>query len=445
MSLPASLEADLANTALSTARSRALKQQASRTELLKSTDVTVLKNALKQAWAQVDELSTAHVAVKKSTVTEQSSAPKRGTMISGRYAKLHAEEDVSNPQQDPDFRRLSQEAREQRATAATDGIFSLFARIDTDHSGSIDAEEIHEALSTDKGLRARFAKAVGMTADAALEKIERAVVGQMDEDWDGKISPMEFFNILEGKKKFELISAQEKEARRLKGAAARARQHTADGGGFQGLTAEEALRIGEAAMHVGSAAAVEVSINKESEPTKFHDGVYFMTNKEAGEERAKRMAEYRQLEHDEYTYKNDFKGLTAEEALKIGEASRHYGKGVKMEYGAANQESDPTKFDDGAYYATNKEAGDARAKRIEEIHQLEHDEYTYKNDFKGLTAEEAAARGAEAQRIAAEKPGESFTVTLDSEADVKKATKMKERMAKRLAAREAARKAKAAR
>jgi len=31
-----------------------------------------------------------------------------------------------------------------------------------------------------------------MKADDALEKIEKAVVGQMDEDWDGQISAQEF-------------------------------------------------------------------------------------------------------------------------------------------------------------------------------------------------------------------------------------------------------------
>jgi len=111
-----------------------------------------------------------------------------------------------------------------------------------------------------------------------------------------------------------------------------------------------------------------------------------------------------------------------------------------MDYSlGSNQESEPSRFADGAYYQTNKEAGEGRAARIEEIRQLEHDEYTYKNDFKGLDAAEAARVGAEAARIAEEKPGESFTVSLDSEEDIKKAAKMKARMAKRLAAREAAR------
>jgi len=166
-------------------------------------------------------------------------------------------------------------------------------------SGGIDAEELHLALSTDKGLRNRFAKAVGMSAEDALEKIEKAVVGQMDEDWDGTISAMEFYNMLEGKKEWgKRISPEEREARRLRGAATRADRRRRDHGGFAGLSAEEALKVGQAAMHVGSAAAVEVSFQKESEPTKFHDGVYYMTNAAAGAERAARMAEYRQHEHD---------------------------------------------------------------------------------------------------------------------------------------------------
>ena len=76
------------------------------------------------------------------------------------------------------------------------------------------------------------------------------------------------------------ISTEEREARRLRGAAVRARQHNEEGGGFQGLTEEEALAAGEAAMHTGSAAAVSISFQRESEPTKFSDGAYYYENEE---------------------------------------------------------------------------------------------------------------------------------------------------------------------
>jgi len=82
-----------------------------------------------------------------------------------------------------------------------------------------------------------------------------------------------------------MISAKERESRRLAGAAARAKQYNADNGGFQGLTAAEALAVGNAAMHTGSAAVETVSFNRESEPTKFSDGAYYYTNKEALKER----------------------------------------------------------------------------------------------------------------------------------------------------------------
>lgn len=231
------------------------------------------------------------------------------------------------------------------------------------------------------------------------------------------------------------ITSEEREQRRLAGAAARAQQRAIDGGGFQGLSAEEALRVGEAAAHVGSAAAVSMSFQKESDPTKFADGAYYVTNPEAREARRLREAEIRQLEHDEYTYKEDFKGLSAEEALKVGEASRHYGKGVALHYeGTQNQESRPEAFADGAHYSTDAEAAAQRAARIEEIHELEHEEY-YKEDFKGLDNSEAERIGAEAARIAAEKPAEMLSVELDDEATRKKKEKMKARMEKRLAAR----------
>lgn len=88
-----------------------------------------------------------------------------------------------------------------------------------------------------------------------------------------------------------------------------------------------------------------------------------------------------------------FEGLSYEEALEAGKRAKHYGDvlGAKRwtavydDYGPANVESEPTKFSDGSYWATDADAKQLRDKREAEIRQLEHDEYTYKEDFKGLS------------------------------------------------------------
>ena len=57
------------------------------------------------------------------------------------------------------------------------------------------------------------------------------------------------------------------------------------------------------------------------------------------------------------------------------------------------KESDPTIFAGGAHYVTDAEAKAARAEVDKGIRQQEMDEYLYKEQFKGLSAEEALAAG----------------------------------------------------
>ena len=79
----------------------------------------------------------------------------------------------------------------------------------------------------------------------------------MDEDWDGKISSVEFERILTGRTDWgETITEEEREVRRLAGAAARSKQKNKDEGGFQGLTEQEALEIGNRAKHYGDVIGV---------------------------------------------------------------------------------------------------------------------------------------------------------------------------------------------
>ena len=159
------------------------KEASARSKILESTDIEALKQELKKVWATVDQLEAE--AKNRST---RKAVPAR---TQGSLPPTDPE-DASNPDQMEDFRRISREAENEKKAASVEGLFSLFARIDKDRSGKIDAEELHDALSTDANLQKRFATVVGMSADEALEKIERAAVAQIDENWDGGISSVEF-------------------------------------------------------------------------------------------------------------------------------------------------------------------------------------------------------------------------------------------------------------
>ena len=105
------------------------------------------------------------------------------------------------------------------------------------------------------------------------------------------------------------------EDRRLAGAKERAEIRKNDAGGFAGLTdASEALAIGEAAQGFTEA---EKKAFAESNPAAFPGGAHYVTDASAAAERAEADAIIRKQEEEEYLYKERFKGLDADEALKV--------------------------------------------------------------------------------------------------------------------------------
>ena len=108
------------------------------------------------------------------------------------------------------------------------------------------------------------------------------------------------------------------EVRRLNGAAERAERNRIEHGGFAGLTdASEALAIGEKAQ---SYAPAELRAFAESDPTIFAGGAHYVTDAEARAARAETDAAIRLQEEEEFLYKERFKGLSADEGLKVGES-----------------------------------------------------------------------------------------------------------------------------
>ena len=103
------------------------------------------------------------------------------------------------------------------------------------------------------------------------------------------------------------------------------------------------------------------------------------------------------------------------------------------------------RFGGGARYL-DPAAAAARAEDEKVIRQMEHDEYTYKEDFKGLDEGEALKRGQEAQKIAAEKPGEALEIQLEDAATTAQMKGKREAMQARMKAKmEARQKARTAR
>mmetsp|Transcript_44231 Transcript_44231/g.116232 ORF Transcript_44231/g.116232 Transcript_44231/m.116232 type:complete len:353 (+) Transcript_44231:62-1120(+) len=204
------------------------------------------------------------------------------------------------------------------------GIFTLFTKVDTNKSGLIDAGELHAILDQSPLLRRRMCLVTGLppTHVGTTNDLVQAVMAKADLNQDGGLSAAEMERLVRGwdAAAFEKVAnfREGDEQRRLAGAAERAQIACQDGGGFSGLTdAEEAKRIGDAAL---SYTPEERSVFAESDPTVFPGGSHYVTDETAKIERAAVDAAIRQAEHDEYLYKEQFKGLSADEALHVGES-----------------------------------------------------------------------------------------------------------------------------
>ena len=167
-----------------------------------------------------------------------------------------------------------------------------------------------------------------------VEGIIAAAVGACDMNGNGQLEAAELERLLRGwqheahETRVDMSKANEE--RRLAGARERAEARRVEGGGFGGLTdASEALSIGEAAQAVQPA---ERFAFNESEPTVFAGGAHYVTDAAAREERAATDAQIRQQEMDEYLYKEQFKGLSAQEALEVGASVQLGGEMVTTDF-----------------------------------------------------------------------------------------------------------------
>ena len=160
-------------------------------------------------------------------------------------------------------------------------------------------------------------------ADTPAPQVVAAVIAKANGNGNGQVEAAELERLLRGWSldQHDALRGSQRdradERRRLAGAKERAERSTAEAGGFAGLTdASEALAIGEAAQRVQAA---EKFVFMESEPTAFAGGAHYALDKAAAAARSEEDARIRQQEYEEYLYKEQFKGLSAEEALAQGE------------------------------------------------------------------------------------------------------------------------------
>ena len=306
-----------------------------------------------------------------------------------------------------------------------DLIFSLFARVDGDSNGSIDKVELMRALEANEAFKQRLCEAAGISAHGPVSGIAAAIFEKADTSNDGSLQAAELERLLRGwrveahETRPDMTSANEQ--RRLAGAAERAENARLDGGGFAGLTADEALAAGK--ENEENAARMRARHLGESEPSVWHDGALYATDADAKAARDEREVEIRQQEMDEYLYKERFKGLSADEALQVAKENAEFVARMKArELG----ESEPSVWHDGALYATDADAKAARDEREVEIRQQEMDEYLYKERFKGLSADEALQVGQNVKL-----GGEALTI--GGEPDAAPGKKMPKGLAARLA------------
>lgn len=319
-------------------------------------------------------------------------------------------------------------------------VFKLFASMDNDKSGTLDVEELAVALKESHALRKRCACAAGFSNDASEAQVARAIIERADVNGDGQLQAAELELIIRGWAATDYEKMSHDEARqaaernRLKGAAARAERNRIEAGGFAGLTDRvEALKIGEAAQAVQEAerhvfaneAGSEPAQAKAQQDPRVYDNLSPEERRQAAERNrlkgAAARAERNRVEA------GGFAGLTnSAEALTIGEAAQAEPEAERRVY----SESDPMAFPGGAHYVSNDDARAQRAEVDKDIRKAEMDEcalanipmlpqsklnrpslrhprsypcplacfihalrYLYKEQFKGLSAEDAMQIG----------------------------------------------------
>ena len=217
--------------------------------------------------------------------------------------------------------------------------FTLFANIDVDKSGFVDEKELARALAINDFLRVKLCEGAKIETSAggeSMEDLAGKLLRAVDDDGDGKIEPRELERAIRGWTKFDWRATNTEEsdrAHQLAGAAERAKIRRDEiGGGFAGITdAEEALQIGDAVRGFNATERAQFADTEGA----FADGAAFALNPELKAKRSEEEAVIKaELKEEGMLNKvgEDFKGLDADEALRVGENVKLGGELLEFDF-----------------------------------------------------------------------------------------------------------------
>ena len=217
--------------------------------------------------------------------------------------------------------------------------FTLFANIDVDKSGFVDEKELARALAINDFLRVKLCEGAKIETSAggeSMEDLAGKLLRAVDDDGDGKIEPRELERAIRGWTKFDWRATNTEEsdrAHQLAGAAERAKIRRDEiGGGFAGITdAEEALQIGDAVRGFNATERAQFADTEGA----FADGAAFALNPELKAKRSQEEVEIKaELKEEGMLNKvgEDFKGLDADEALRVGENVKLGGELLEFDF-----------------------------------------------------------------------------------------------------------------
>ena len=134
--------------------------------------------------------------------------------------------------------RVAREWAPRRADLLQKGvekIFSLFAKVDQNSNGMIDAQELSAAMAASDTLKTRLCEVAGVSPDGPLETLVAAVMRKADTSENGSVEAAELEALLRGWQAdshatiSDMTAANER--RRLAGAAERAERNRVEAGG----------------------------------------------------------------------------------------------------------------------------------------------------------------------------------------------------------------------
>lgn len=79
-----------------------------------------------------------------------------------------------------------------------DKLFSLFAKLDQNRNGSVDARELHAAMEHSSELKTRLCEAAGVSPDGPTDALVTAVIAAADTSGNGSVEAAELERLLRG-------------------------------------------------------------------------------------------------------------------------------------------------------------------------------------------------------------------------------------------------------